>query len=644
MTKTNLHNLLLTLLLSGAGLFHEAAAQVVNPRKVDSSAVKGPVQQVKGIITDAATKKGLAGVKLSVKDFSATITDDQGGFTLNVPSFDIDVMIVAEGHEAKQVSLKGNTILNVSMLSESAVSFQEEVILPFGVVKKRNTTAAVVSYDANSEWHRPFETPDAALQGKVSGLNVIRRSGTPGVGANLFLRGYNSLYGTNAPLLVLDGIIYDANDYGTSIIANNFTNPLALVNVQDIDNYTVLKDASSIYGTKGANGAIIISTTRVKDQATSIDFGMYSSFNEAPPLMPVMNAYQYRIYLNEMLQSKGMSAADIGALPYMNDDTASNPDYFRYHNNTNWQRNIFRNSMNQNYYLKVTGGDNIATYALSVGYTKNEGVIRNTDMTRYNTRFNANFNFSKKLTGIANLAFTYNESNLKYQGVVDKTAPVYLALTKSPFLAPNEVNEKGILSPNFEDTDILGNYCHSLLSYANTFNDSNIYEKSKYYLELYIEKNQDDPSALVNYGFTLYKLATFNTDMQKYQDCLIILEKLIKLGQSDNFITKLYVNTLIRIASLNNDEKFYEKAFEHLTTLIKDDPYATYDLACYYSVRKRFELAKKYLLDCELNGYLPKSGHNHLVNDEDLSNLKNEQWFIELLERLKEKELKNKAA
>ncbi|MEQ1128907.1 MULTISPECIES: SIR2 family protein [Acinetobacter] len=195
-----------------------------------------------------------------------------------------------------------------------------------------------------------------------------------------------------------------------------------------------------------------------------------------------------------------------------------------------------------------------------------------------------------------------------------------------------------------EDTDILGNYCHSLLSYANTFNDSNIYEKSKYYLELYIEKNQDDPSALVNYGFTLYKLATFNTDMQKYQDCLIILEKLIKLGQSDNFITKLYVNTLIRIASLNNDEKFYEKAFEHLTTLIKDDPYATYDLACYYSVRKRFELAKKYLLDCELNGYLPKSGHNHLVNDEDLSNLKNEQWFIELLERLKEKELKNKAA
>ncbi len=88
----------------------------------------------------------------------------------------------------------------------------------------------------------------------MAGLNSIRRSGTPGVGANLYLRGYNSLFGTNKPLIVVDDMLYDVNDYGESIIANNYTNPLALINVQDIDNITVLKDASSIYGTKGANG------------------------------------------------------------------------------------------------------------------------------------------------------------------------------------------------------------------------------------------------------------------------------------------------------------------------------------------------------------------------------------------------------
>jgi TonB-linked SusC/RagA family outer membrane protein len=156
------------------------------------------------------------------------------------------------------------------------------------------------------------------------------------------------------------------------------------------------------------------------------------------------------------LQSKGMSSVDIASLPYMNDDTASNSSYYRYHNNTNWQRNVFKNSVNQNYYLKVTGGDNIATYALSVGFSKNAGVITNTDLTRYNTRFNAKFNFTKKFTGEANLSFNYNQTNLKYQGVVEKTGALYTALTKAPFLGPNEVNEKGVLSPNLEDTDILG--------------------------------------------------------------------------------------------------------------------------------------------------------------------------------------------
>lgn len=456
MTKTNLHKLLLTVLLSsGIVCIQELAAQQIQTAKTDTTKAKVKLP-LTGIVTDAATKKPLSGVRVAVKDFSAAITDDAGAFTLNVPAYTADVEIMAEGFAKKQVSLKGSKSITVALLSQPASTFQDEVTLPFGKIMKRNLTAAAVGYDANSEWSRPFEITDAALQGKVSGLNVIRRSGTPGIGANLFLRGFNSLYSSNSPLVVVDGIVYDINDYGSSIIANNYTNPLALINIQDIDNYTVVKDASSIYGVKGANGAIIITTSRAKEEATAIDFGVYTSYNQAPDLMPVMNANNYRIYLSEILQSKGMSSADIAVMPYMNDDTASNASYYRYHNNTNWQRNVFRNSVNQNYYLKVTGGDNIATYALSVGFSKNAGVITNTDLTRYNTRFNAKFNFSKKFTGEANLAFNYNQTNLKYQGVVEKTGALYTALIKAPFLGPNEVNEKGVLSPNLEDTDILG--------------------------------------------------------------------------------------------------------------------------------------------------------------------------------------------
>ncbi|TWI85630.1 TonB-linked SusC/RagA family outer membrane protein [Lacibacter cauensis] len=456
MIKKNVHSLVIAMLVAAAlSTSQEVVAQQTNPTKKDSIPASQKIV-ITGKVTDAAGKKPLAGIRVEVKNFSAAITDDDGVFTLKVPSYYTDIEISGEGFASKQVSLKGKTSVAVSLLSESAVNFQEEVVMHFGTMRKRSITGAVTAFDANSDWGRPFETGDAALQGKVAGLNVIRRSGTPGIGANMFLRGYNSLYGSNAPLVVVDGIVYDMNDYGNSIIANNYTNPLALISIHDIDNYTVVKDATSMYGTKGANGAIIITTARAKKEATSIDFGMYTSYNQAPAPLNVMNASAYRTYLGDILQSKGVSSADLAAMPFMNDDTSSNVAYYRYHNNTNWQKNVLNNSVNQNYYLKVTGGDNIATYALTVGFSRNAGVIKNTDLTRYNTRFNAQFNFSKKFTGVASLAFTYNQANLKYQGVVNKTGALYTALTKSPFLAANEMNEKGVLSPNFEDTDILG--------------------------------------------------------------------------------------------------------------------------------------------------------------------------------------------
>lgn len=410
---------------------------------------------VTGTITDAATGKPLAGIRLSVTNFSAAITDDNGAFKLTVPSYLSEISITGDGYSSRQISLKGRTQIAVALLDDDAFSFMQPVSMPFQKSAHRNVAASIGNYSVNGAWKRPDETIDGLLQGQVAGLNSIRRSGAPGTGANLFLRGYNSLFGTNKPLIVVDGMIYDVNDYGESIIANNYTNPLALLNTQDIDNVTVLKDAASIYGTKGANGAILITTSKARQQATRIDFGIHTGFNQIPGTLPVMNATDYRTYLAEILQSKGMTAAEIAAQPYMNDAVTS-PEYYRYHNNTDWQKKALNQGMNNNYFLKVTGGDNIATYALSLGYMKNEGVIKNTDLKRYNTRFNADFNFSKRFTGAANLSFTYNEQNLKDQGMAYKTAPLFTALIKAPFLTENEVNDKGVRSPNLEDTDILG--------------------------------------------------------------------------------------------------------------------------------------------------------------------------------------------
>ncbi|GEP94218.1 SusC/RagA family TonB-linked outer membrane protein [Chitinophaga cymbidii] len=409
---------------------------------------------VSGKVTDAATRKAAVNVRVGVENFSAAITDADGRFVLNVPSLQSTIFVSGEGYDTRLVSLRGRNNLEVSLLDASAESFSAPVNLPLDTRSKRNVTASAGQYNVNG-WQQTAEMPDALLQGRIAGLNAIRRSGVQGAGANLFLRGYNSLYGTNRPLIVVDNMIFDANDYGQSIIANNYTNPLSLIDPRDIDNITVLRDAASIYGAKGANGAIIITTSRTREQATKIDFGAYAGFNIAPKRLPVMNAADYRTYLSEMLGSKGLSSAEIAALPYMNDDPAS-PFYHSYHYNTDWQSRVMDNSMSNNYYLKVTGGDNIATYGLSMGYMKNEGIMRGTDLSRYSTRFNAVFNFTRKFTGFANLSFTYNEQNLKDQGIADNTAPLFLSLVKSPFMHDREVNNEGVESPNLSDRDSLG--------------------------------------------------------------------------------------------------------------------------------------------------------------------------------------------
>ena len=411
---------------------------------------------VTGKVTDEATGKPVAGVNITFGSVSADLTDDKGDFSIAVSEGDVDLQVSGPGYEPRTISVKGRKSIEIKLIPESGLSFQQPAVLQYDRIERRKQTASIGSYNVNGNWARPLESVDELLQGQVAGLQSIRRSGATSKGAQLTLRGYQSLLTTQTPLIIVDGMLYDVNDYGNSLMGNNVTNPLSMIHAQDIDHVTVIRDASAEYGTKGANGAIIITTARAKRQATSIDFGVYGAYGQRPGSMPMMNASQYRVYLNEMLLSQGMSSASIAQLPYMMDDSLTNPQYFRYHNNTNWQDQVLRNSLSQNYFLKVTGGDNIATYALSIGFTGMQGALRSNDISRYNTRFNAAFNFTKRLTGQANLAFTSNEQDIHTQGIDYKISPLFLSLVKSPLLRPNEVNEKGVQSPNLEDTDVFG--------------------------------------------------------------------------------------------------------------------------------------------------------------------------------------------
>ena len=521
---------------------------------ITSASFKGSVN-VKGYIADAVTRKPLSGARITYKNETAAITDSMGSFSMKVPNHNVTIRVVADGYQARELALQGSADVKGFLHEDDYRSFYDDITTPFGVVTQSHINNASVSVQTKGNWQGISETPDAYLQGKVAGLSAIRRSGTPNIGANLFLRGFSSLYANNQPLIIVDGVLFDIGNYGNPLSSGAYNNPLAFIDSRDIDNITVVKDATSIYGTKAANGVILITTARARQEATRIDAALYGGVNFAPGNIPMMNAADYRVYLSEMLQSKGVTDKDMQALPYMNDD-AGNPNYYRYHYNNDWQKKVLGNSYMQNGYLKITGGDNIAKYALSMGFLKNAGVVKNTGLTRYNMRFNADLNLSPRLTAAANLSFLYNEHKLKNMGLSLTTNPIYTALIKAPFLPVNEVADNGIESPSLADKD--------------TFNVSNPGALIQA-MQAINKSYRFNGTVKFNYLLTKnWSLATtIAVTIDKIRESFFVPQKGIVSDTLDNAIAYNRSGAqVIRTFTFFNDTRFaYNKTFNHIHQL-----------------------------------------------------------------------------
>jgi TonB-linked SusC/RagA family outer membrane protein len=428
------------------------AALQLSAQRSDSVSLRNSVK-LSGTITDASTGTALEGINVTVPGYSSAISDENGEFAINAPAATATLTLSGEGYQTKEVAIKGRNEIVIRLHEADFNTVYKRANL--SSVEKPMSQIAQSAYSLNpaNKFQSVAETPEIYMQGKIPGLNMVRRSGTPGIGTFMTLRGINSLYATNQPLIIVDGMIYDMNDYGGSLITNYYANPIANIDIKDIDNITVVKDASSSFGSKGANGAIFITTSHAQELATRIDFAVSSGINFSPASLPVMKAPDYRIYLSDILKSAGYSDGDIQSQPYMNDDPAAS-DYYRYHNNTDWQDKVFRNSVNQNYYLKVTGGDNIAKYSLSLGYLNQKGIVENTDFQRYSVRFNSDLNITPRLSGNTHLSFSYGSRNLIEEGLSARTNPITLSLIKSPLLHTNEISDEGLQSPNLAGIDI----------------------------------------------------------------------------------------------------------------------------------------------------------------------------------------------
>lgn len=419
---------------------------------------------VTGIVRDASTNQAIPGASVDVIGVASAITDDDGKYKISVPETNMILSVKADNYGERKISIKGRSVIDILLYDEDYKGASKAVLTPSGVTSNLNS---VYSWFGINEDNLASDavTPDLLLKTQASGMNVISRSGTPSSGSNFYLHGINSMNAGTMPLFIVDGMPFENTSYASSLIENYFSNPLSSIDVKDIESITVLKDGTSIYGSKGANGVVLIKTLQSKSLETKINARVSTGIGFERSELPVLNSMDHKLLLTELYQKAYPNISPnvlTENLPFLNQNKPvkeawgyeGNVDYYRYNANTNWQKEVLNSSLNHDVYLNVSGGDEVATYVLSLGYLNKEGMIENTDFSRFNTRFNSVIRFSNKFKVLANMSFNYATKHLPNEGGNVLLNPVFASLVKAPFTSPFFYNEEGKRSPNLEDADI----------------------------------------------------------------------------------------------------------------------------------------------------------------------------------------------
>ncbi len=333
-----------------------------------------------------------SGASIKVKETNAaTISDANGNFRIAVGANGKTLVISFVGMQTQEIAIADQTSLSITLLPQSSV-LSDVVVVGYGSVRKKDLTGAVGS--VKGDQLTQVATPDAvqAIQGRVAGVQVITNSGEPGSGATIRIRGIGSINGSS-PIYVVDG--YQTGD-------------ISFLAPADIESIDILKDASAtaIYGSRGANGVIVVTTKKGKRGPVKFTFDTYVANQKAWRTMPMVNATQYA---NLVLQG------------YENDGTPLNPnsmlftrlDFVRQNNyvGTNWQDEVMQSGFMQNHSLTLSGGNDLNRFRISGTYFTQDGIVKNSAMKKYFINFNNDLTLSKWLTAGVSGAFTHFEKN-----------------------------------------------------------------------------------------------------------------------------------------------------------------------------------------------------------------------------------------
>lgn len=340
-------------------------------------------------------------------------SEKDGSFQVAVPANATKVVFSTVGYVKQEFHLA--TVLgrlDVVMKPDDRQIEEVEIVakikpdadLGFVNINKRELSSSIASVDMKGIENLPVVSVDQFLQGMAPGLQVVSNSGDPGAAASIRIRGISSISGINDPLWIIDGAEVIGNNYTVQSISDFGFSPIGDLDPSDIASIDILKDASAtaLYGSKGANGVIVIRTKRGKRGKPVFNFNGRFTLSEVPRTIPMLNGNEHRIYSIE----RWTGGSDNGsALPELRGDM-TRADAWKFNNNTDWLKAISRTGIYQQYNTSLSGGGDRINYYWGLGYTNQYGTTKGTGYDRFNTRFNMNYRVSDKLSITADLTYT----------------------------------------------------------------------------------------------------------------------------------------------------------------------------------------------------------------------------------------------
>jgi TonB-linked SusC/RagA family outer membrane protein len=367
---------------------------------ITGSLVMGQTVQVYGTVTSSEDGLPIPGVSVTVKGTTlGAITGIDGKYVLAVPTSAQTLMFSFIGFRTQEVAIAGKNSINV-VLEQDVFKVDEVVVVAYGTQQKRDITGTVASVKGDAI-KLPVQSFDQALQGKASGLSVTLPNGVLNNAPVIRIRGYNSISGSSSPLVVVDGVPMATGNFGGTAV----TNALSDINPADIASMDILKDASAtaLYGSRAANGVILITTKRGTGAKTKVTYDGYVGLTEPYNIFEMMNASQYIEHKNRAwINASGATAPQLSLV----NDANGNPI------NTKWADEVYQKGFQQNHAITFSGSTSTTNYYLSVGYTDQAGMIKKNTFTRKNARLNIDHKLGKLISLGVNVGYTngLNES------------------------------------------------------------------------------------------------------------------------------------------------------------------------------------------------------------------------------------------